>query len=192
MHHHAYDGTPASTVAAIEANTSAFYRSTGRAAGAEEHVDPHIHWSIGIAPVPAHNCVVRANLPPATVDAIVADVRAQLQARGVAGAWHLTPSMGPLDLTTRLQTHGFMYRGDQVAMAADLRHPPAAAALPPDFEIVQVRNDQMLNTWRSTLGQGLGGTDVVLDWLEDIFRRIGYRDDTGWRHYPPTSTMSGC
>jgi GNAT superfamily N-acetyltransferase len=183
MHLRLYDGTPASMVAAIEANTSTFYHSTGHAAGADEHADPTIHWIMGTSPVPAHNCVVRANLPPVTADAIIADVRAQLHARGVAGAWHLTPSMGPRDLNTRLQTHGFVYRGDQVAMATDLRHPPAAAALPPDCVIVPVRDDQMLNTWRSTLGQGLGGTDVVLDWVEDIFRRIGYRDTTGWRHY---------
>src|SRR4028118_2219379 len=127
MHRRVYDSTPASMVAAIEANTSAFYRSTGRVAGAHEHADPHIHWIIGTSPVPAHNCVVRANLPLATADAIIADVRTQLQTRGVAGAWHLTPSMGPIDLTTRLQTHGFVYRGDQVAMAADLRQLPATA-----------------------------------------------------------------
>ncbi len=68
-------------------------------------------------------------------------------------------------------------------MATDLRHPPAAASLPPECVVVPVRDDQMLHTWRSTLGQGLGGTDVVLDWMEDIFRRIGYREDTAWRHY---------
>lgn len=183
MHRRVDAGTPAAMVAAIEANTSAFYRSTGYAAGADEHADPTIHWIIGSSPVPAHNCVVRANLPRATADAIIADVRAQLQARGVAGAWHLTPSMGPRDLPTRLPTHGFVYRGDQVAMAAHLRHPPVAAALPPDCMVVPVRDDQMLHTWRSTMGQGLGGTDVVLDWVEDIFRRIGYGATTGWRHY---------
>lgn len=183
MHSRGYDGAPASIVAAIEANISAFYLSTGRAAGAKEHADPSIHWIIGTSPVPAHNCVVRANLPLATADAIIADVRAQLQARGVAGAWHLTPSMRPSDLTTRLQTHGFVYRGDQVAMAVDLQQPPAAASLPPDCVVVQVRDDQMLKTWRSTMEQGLGGTEAVLDWVEDIFRRIGYGDDTGWRHY---------
>lgn len=183
MDHRVNDGLPASMVAAIEANTTAFYRSTGRAAGAEEHAVPDIHWIIGTSPVPAHNCVVRANLPLATADAIITDIRDQLDARGVAGAWHLSPSMSPSDLNTRLRTHGFVYRGDQVAMAADLRRLPAAASPPPETVIVPVRDDQMLRTWRSTVGQGLGGTERVLDWMEDTFRRIGYRDDTGWRHY---------
>ncbi len=177
------DDTQAAMVAAIEANTRAFYVTTGHAAGAEERADADIHWIVGTSPIPAHNSVVRANLAPATADARITDVRARLQARGVRGAWHLTPSMSPSDLHTRLQTHDFVYRGDQIAMAADLHHLPTAPTLPPGCEVVPVRDDQMLNTWRNIMGQGLGGTEPVLDWVENIFRQIGYGDDTGWRHY---------
>lgn len=176
------DVTPALMVAAVEANNAAFYRSTGRAAGAEERADADVHWILGTSPVPAHNSVVRANLPSDAADAIIAEVRDRLQARGVAGAWHLTPSMRPTDLGVRLAAHGFAYRGDQIGMAADLRQLPAARPLPPGCDLVRVRDDAMLSAWRSVMGQGLGGTARVLDWVEDTFRRIGYDDDTGWRH----------
>ncbi len=169
--------------AAVETNTAEFYLSLGRAAGAEERDDAEIHWVIDSSPIPAHNCVVRADLPEHAVDAAIAASRVRMAAQEVAGAWHVGPSMRPATIGERLQAQGFTYRGDQIGMAVDLHQIPDAVPAPEGLVLERIRDDRQLEIWTQTVVQGFEGGERETGWLRDMYRRIGLGDDAPWRHY---------
>src|SRR5687767_1926242 len=78
--------SPAAMVEAIESNTAEFLITLGRAGGAEERKDPNIHWIIGGSPIDYHNCVVHADLTPASADEAIAASIARFQALHVPGS----------------------------------------------------------------------------------------------------------
>jgi hypothetical protein len=105
---------------AVEDNEAEFLLALGRAGGGRERDDAEITWVIGGSPIAYHNCVVRADLEPECAEAAIAESQNLMCTRGVAGSWHVGPSMRPTDVGTRLEAHGFE-GGPEPGMAADLR-----------------------------------------------------------------------
>ena len=178
-----FGGARAALVRAIEENAAEFLLVMGRAAGAEERAEPAIQWAIDGAPVAYHNCVVRADLPPAAAEAAIAASVARFRARGVPGSWHVGPSMRPADLGARLVAHGFAYEGDDIGMAADLTARREEAPLPPGLVIERVRDDRALGAWASVLARSFGEGEPEAAWVRDTLRRIGLGDAVPWRHF---------
>lgn len=177
------NGPPADQARAVEENGAEFLLALGRAGGAEERDEPHIHWTIGGSPIDYHNAVVRAELTPAQADQAIAASIERMGARGVPGTWHVGPSMRPADLGARLTAHGFSYAGDEVGMAADLSRLPAEIAAPPGFIVERVRDQAALDIWAHTLGLGFGEGQREAAWVGDMYQRTGLGDDVPWRHY---------
>jgi hypothetical protein len=86
---------------AVEDNEAEFLLALGRAGGGRERDDAEITWVIGGSPIAYHNCVVRADLEPERADAAITESQNLMRTSGVAGSWHVGPSMRPTDLGTR-------------------------------------------------------------------------------------------
>lgn len=167
----------------IEENGAEFLLALGRAAGAVERKEAHIHWMIGNSPIDYHNCVVRANLNSATADKEIAASITAFQAHQVPGSWHVGPAMRPLDLGQRLVRHGFAYSGDDIGMAVELEKLPEQVAAPAGLVIERIRDEAGLLAWTKTLAQGFGEGETEARWVGEMYRRIGFEDTRPWRHY---------
>ena len=166
---------------AVEDNEAEFLLALGRAGGGRERDDAEITWVIGGSPVAYHNCVVRADLEPERADAAITESQNLMRTSGVAGSWHVGPSMRPTDLGTRLEAHGFE-GGPEPGMAADLRALPDVEA-PTDVRISRVVTDTGLDAYEQVLSLGFGEGPPEAAWVREMYARIGVGDDVPWRHY---------
>ena len=178
-----HDAKTQRLIDAIEQNQSWFLIALGRAGGGEERSDAGLLWTIGGSPIDYHNCVVRADLTPETANAAIQESILIMDAHGVAGSWHVGPSMRPADLPQRLLAHGFIDGGTEPGMAMDLRmlgdDPPA----PPDLAITTVESDEDLDVWTETLARGFGAGPQEGRWVGEMYRRIGLDKSSSMRHY---------
>lgn len=168
---------------AVEENAAQLLLAMGRAGGGEEYHDSRIHYTIGGSPIDYHNAVVRADLTEANADAAIAGIIAKFRERGVPGSWHLTEAMRPADLGARLLAHGFEYGGSEPGMAADLLHLNEAQPAPPELRIERVVDENKLQWWTGTLALGFGEGAREANWVSDVYRSIGFSDDSPFRHY---------
>jgi ribosomal protein S18 acetylase RimI-like enzyme len=168
---------------AIEDNGAEFLFAMGRAAGAEELVEPCLHWTIGGSPLAYHNCVVRAGLPPVEADAAIAASVERFRAHGVPGSWHVGPSMRPADLGARLLAHGFIHAGEDIGMAVDLAALHQNLPAPAGLTVERVCDDESLAAWAGVLERSFGEGEAEAAWVQATYRRIGLSDDVPWRHY---------
>lgn len=177
------ESSPEAKSRLIEENGAEFLLALGRAAGAEERCDSHIHWIIGNSPIDYHNSVVRADLDLKTADEEIEASIAAFRIHQVPGSWHVGPAMRPLDLGQRLVRHGFTYAGDDIGMAVELDRLPDQAASPGGLSIERVRAEPGLLVWIKTLAQGFGEGEVEAQWVGEMYRQIGLTDTVPWRHY---------
>jgi GNAT superfamily N-acetyltransferase len=174
--------TPALVIQGIESNVSEFLLELGRAGGAEEHSDAHIHWVIGGSPIDYHNCVVRANLSPDSLDDVIGRVVERFRAHRVPGTWHTGPSTRPVDLGERLVRQGFN-RSVEPGMAADLFALHENSPVPPGLTIKRVHDEPDLDLWVRTLAVGFGEGPREAQWVGQMYRMIGLGNHVPWRHY---------
>jgi ribosomal protein S18 acetylase RimI-like enzyme len=170
-------------IRAIEENGAEFLLAMGRAAGAEEHQSPEIHWIIGGSPIDYHNGVVRANLPPDIIDGVIQASIRRFESRGVPGTWHVGPSMRPDELGVQLVSHGFVFDGEEIGMAVALNDLPAELPAPAALTVERVVDEPGLEAWTSVLARSFGEGEREAFWVRDVYRRIGLTDDVPWRHY---------
>ena len=166
---------------AVEDNEVEFLLALGRAGGGEERVDERITWSIGGSPIGYHNCVVRADLSAADADDAIVASRELMREAGVAGSWHVGPSMRPSDLAQRLQAHGFE-GGPEPGMAADLDG-LAEPAMDDNWHVERVSTQEQLDSYEHVLSLGFGEGPKEAEWVCAMYGRIGLGDDTAWHHY---------
>jgi GNAT superfamily N-acetyltransferase len=170
-------------VRAVEDNTREFLLALGRAGGGEERDDATIQWTVGGSPIDYHNCVVRAELPPAQVDAAIADFCAALAHHHVPGTWHLGPFTQPATLGERLPAHGFTDGGEDVGMALKLAALPVAWPMPPGLTVERVQTAAQLEEFAGVLAAGFGEGEREARWVQAMYARIGLGEETDWRHY---------
>lgn len=166
---------------AVEDNEAEFLLALGRAGGGRERDDAEITWVIGGSPIAYHNCVMRADLEPERADDAITESQNLMRTSGVAGSWHVGPSMRPTDLGTRLEAHGFE-GGPEPGMAADIRALPDVEA-PTDVRISRVVTDTGLDAYEQVLSLGFGEGPPEAAWVREMYARIGVGDDVPWRHY---------
>src|SRR6476620_8786530 len=128
---------------AVEDNEAEFLLALGRAGGGRERDDAEITWVIGGSPIAYHNCVVRADLEPERADAAITESQDLMRTSGVAGSWHVGPSMRPTEV------------GPEPGMAADLRALPNVEA-PTGVRISRVVTDTALDAYERVLSLGFG------------------------------------
>ena len=168
----------------IEDNVAAFLLQLGEAGGGVTRDDGTVTWTVGGSPIGYHNAVVACRAPGAArASALVEEWRAELDARGLPGSWHLSPSMRPAALADLLAAAGFDDGGDEPAMAMPLDdlgdgRPAADGAL--DVRTVASAGD--LDEYRRVLGDGFGEGPIEADWVASVFGRIGLDPAGGWCH----------
>ena len=165
----------------VEQNAAGMLLSMGRAGSGEESDDPRLVYTIGGSPIGYHNAVVHAELPDDEADAAIAGVVEKLRALNLPGCWHVDSSSTPRDLPARLKRHGFT-GGGEPAMACPLEAPPEAE-LPAGLAVERVRDDEALRALADVLAAGFGEGEVEARWAESVWRKIGFGDETPWRHY---------
>lgn len=166
---------------AIEDNEAEFLLALGRAGGGEERADERITWNIGGSPIGYHNCVVRADLTPQDANEVIIASRELMRDKGVAGSWHVGPSMRPEDLCARLEAHGFE-GGPEPGMAVDLDAMDQPAVVD-GLLVDHVTTRSQLGAYEHVLSLGFGEGPQEAEWVCAMYDRIGLGDVTDWRHY---------
>lgn len=166
-----------------EDNLGRFLTEMGQAGGGRQRQDSSLTWTIGGSPIDYHNAVVRAHLSPEMADDAIDEVVACFNECSVPGSWHLTPSMGPADLSDRLLAKGFRRGPDEVAMSLDLRDWSASPQRPAELSFKEVRTAQDLELWRTTLGAGFGAGPQEADWVAGVYATLGFAGSSPWHHY---------
>ena len=104
-----------------------------------------------------------------------------MRTSGVAGSWHVGPSMRPTDVGTRLEAHGFE-GGLEPGMAAHLRALTDVEA-PTDVRISRVVTDTGLDAYEQVLSLGFGEGPPEAAWVREMYGRIGVGNDVPWLPY---------
>lgn len=162
---------------AVEDNEARFLLELGRAGGGEERDDEDVHWIIGGSPIGYHNAVVRCSVDAAHADEIIVASREVMRRYGVAGSWHVGPSMEPADLGTRLTMLGFD-GGPEPGMAIEL----ASMASVDAVSGLAIERVDELDGYERVLAGGFGEGPPEAAWVCEMYRRIGLDHDT-WRHF---------
>jgi len=167
----------------IEANISSFLLDMGTAGGGDTRSDAEIVWTVGGSPLSYHNAVVRCDATAEHAETLIYEWSAELQRRGVAGSWHVSPSMRPIDVPERLLAHGFGGAGDEPAMIADLTVMRANVGEKGVLRIERAVDEAGMDAYRDVLAVGFGEGPPEADWVSSVFRSMGLSDDSAWRHY---------
>lgn len=175
------DLSSASLARAVEENEIEFLLALGRAGGGDERDDARVTWNIGGSTIGYHNCVVRADLAPDEADAVIAESRELMHAKGLAGSWHVGPSMQPHDLCQRLEADGFE-GGPEPGMAADLEALPELPEIT-GWSVERVSTASDLDAFEHVLSLGFGEGPKEARWVCEMYARIGWGDESAWRHY---------
>ena len=107
-------------ISAIEGNLFAFILAMRKWPQAELHDEAEILWSMTDIPFPVFNSILRAQLAPERIDAVIETITAQAKSRNVPLLWWTGPATQPADLGRYLERHGFFNGGQVPGMALDL------------------------------------------------------------------------
>jgi len=176
------DFTPASMALAIEANLFAFFHHLANWPRVELHDAADCCWTFSDLPFPLFNSVLRARLDPEDADALIeARIRA-CETRRVPMLWWTGPSSEPVDLSERLQRHGFFLEPAH-GMAADLERPATEVWPDRSVTIESVRDRETLETWSRVLCLAFGAPLPFGDAFAELALAIGLGDGSPFRHF---------
>ena len=167
----------------VEGNVAAFLLEMGRVGGGDERRDREVVWTVGGSPLGYHNAVVHCDAGGSRAEALIDEWMADLEAGGLPGSWHVTPSMHPADLVRRLLNRGFEDGGDEPAMVCDLSVEPEPGAPVAGLAVEPVRTAADLEAYRSVLADGFGEGPPEAAWVAEVFGRLGVGGGGPWRHW---------
>jgi hypothetical protein len=93
----------------------------GETGGGETRADHEVSSTVGGSPRDYHKAIVRLEATPTRAEALITEWRALLNARHLPGIIHVTPSMRPRSLESRLRRHAFRFGGEDAIAARPLR-----------------------------------------------------------------------
>lgn len=155
-------------LAALDANMATFWSAYGHAAGCAWHAAPDLVWFYTGIQMPLFNGVVFAQLSPDGVNAVVADLQAQIDAQGAPALWWLGPQTQPAQLGALLEQQGLRAAGQIAGMALDLRLLANQPALPANITIQRVESAEMQALWARTAAVGTEFSDAALASIVNI------------------------
>ena len=155
-------------ISAIELNLFAFMPVVGRWPRAQVHDETEILWSMTNVPFPVFNSIMRAQLTPARVDAVIEFVMAEAKSRSVPVLWWTGPTTQPGDLGRYLEEHGFSCAGQPPGMAAELGRLDEHPAMPVGFALQQATDNETLKQWSQVCAKGFGMPDFAGEAFYDV------------------------
>ncbi len=142
-------------------------------------------------PFPLFNSIMRAQLLPERIDAVIQPIIAQAESRNVPMLWWTGPTTQPADLGIHLERHGFVNEGQMPGMAVDLanlnENPPMLCGL----TIQRVTDDETLKQWSQVCAAGFGMPDFVANAFYDFMCHVDPNTNLaylGWRNDQPVAT----
>jgi GNAT superfamily N-acetyltransferase len=169
-------------VAAIKANLFEWYRYLGSSPKAELYDSPKLTWLLTGISNSFVNGVLRTQVEPDNVDAIIEKTLAHFKSRNVTRlSWWTEPGTQPTDLGKHLVAHGLTYTDGGPGMAVDLMGLNEGLPTPTDLTIEHVEGTETLRKWAyaSIIGFEHPETDVNT-WF-DVFTGLGF--DLPLRNY---------
>lgn len=157
--------SPPQVVAAIEANTLAYWASHCATPGTELGREADRVWIRSGRPCPITNCVMWAAFSPEDADRRVEETLALYDSAGLPGLWSVGPSSRPAGLGRRLLAHGLRHTDDEPGMAVELARLPEGWPGPAGLAIERVDDPRALRRWVQTY---VAGFAMPAPWLQDL------------------------
>ncbi len=136
-------------------------------------------WFISSKRAPG-DVILRANWPDDCAEEAIDNLLAQIGQHIDEIGWFVFPGDRPADLGQRLEKRGMAGGPGGNWLWADLNRLPPAPALPDNFRIEQVRDDQMMAEWVRVSEAGFGGEAAI---FYEAYARHGYGPDAFSLHY---------
>jgi GNAT superfamily N-acetyltransferase len=146
--------SPSQPVRAVEENLWALQRDFTRLPGAEVHDDPGLLWFTAPSRNAWLNGASRSALRAEDADAAIERVITTIHAHGRPLMWHVGPTSMPIDLSRRLEAHGFEGSVD-VSMVLDIPE-LVPQATDPRFVISAARTRSDVLDWLQAWDLAIG------------------------------------
>jgi ribosomal protein S18 acetylase RimI-like enzyme len=185
------DLSTSSLISAIEGNLFAIISAFRKWPRAEVHDEAEIMWSMTDIPFPLFNSIMRAQLLPERIDAVIQPIIAQAESRNVPMLWWTGPTTQPADLGIHLERHGFVSEGQMPGMAVDLANLNENPPMPSGLTIQRVTDDETLKQWSQVCAAGFGMPDFVANAFYDFMCHVDPNTNLaylGWRNDQPVAT----
>jgi GNAT superfamily N-acetyltransferase len=167
---------------ALERNQWEFIRGFEVVPGVEVVDD---HYSLRVAtgvPSPLFNPVLRANVPPEDVKALVDDARAWYRRRRLPWSWYVGPASGPGAIAPELERRGFAKVTEPPGMAAVLTN---LDELDPGVPLVveRVHDRATVEAWFTVFAPAFELSRAAATAFRDLIVAGGFGDDAPMRNY---------
>jgi len=167
---------------AIEANFRAYFASFTCLPRIVMQEDDEAMWFV--ANSAPGNSIFRARLAPERVEAKIAEIVADMSAKGAGSAWwEVFPNSQPPNLADYLLAAGLRHVGGEPAMVADLHALDENTSTPPNFLIVRVNDEATLYDWYVASVAGFEGTLAAGRPYYDAYACLGFDPTGAWHHY---------
>jgi GNAT superfamily N-acetyltransferase len=163
----------------IQANLIAYMRLFAGLPGMTMHDADDAFWFVSNKPAPGNN-ILRAHFPADHVEAHIDTLFAQIGRHIHEISWLLFPGDQPADLGQRLAARGMPAGPAGIWLWAGLNTLLPAPAVPANFRIEQVRNDEMMAEW---VRVSEAGFETALPDYYDAYARHGYGPAAFSLHY---------
>ncbi len=179
------DTSSAGMAAAIEANVVETSSLFGRVPGTELHdEDPALRFYVTAGvPFPLFNHVYLTRLPHESTDARIGEVRRHYAARRLPFMWSVGPFSRPLDLGSRLESHGLVRAEQLPGMAADLHALNEDIPLPTGLTIDRVGDAEVLGEYVEVARAGFGMPEFTTGVLFEALGALGLTEENPFGHY---------
>ena len=169
-------------VTAIKANLFEWYRYLGRSPKAELYDSPKLTWLLTGISNSFVNGVLRTQVEPDNVDAIIEKTLAHFKSRNVTRlSWWTEPGTQPMDLGEYLLAHGLAYTDGGPGMAVDLLALNENVTAPSNLTIERVGDTVTLKKWAYASITGFEHPETDVNTWFDVFTGLGF--DLPLRNY---------
>jgi len=169
-------------IKAIKANPVEWWRYLGRSPKAEWHDSPEITWLLTGIPEWSVNVVIRTQVEPQDVDALIERTVAHFESKDMTRfTWRTGSDTQPADLGKHLIDHGWTYPEGTPGMAVDLSELNEDLPTPSGLTIEHVRDAEALRKWAYATIIGFGLPESSVKTWFDVFTGLGF--DLPLRNY---------
>lgn len=168
--------------AQIQANLIAYMRLFAGLPGMVIADHPETFWVVSEGSSPGTN-VLRACWQSGSVEDSIDEMLAEIANHTHHIDWLVFPCDQPPDLNRRLEARGMPSGPGGIWLWADLTSPSTPPAVPRDFHVEQVKNNEQMKEWVRLSEAGFGAGPGQLACYYDAYARHGYGPEAFSLHY---------
>lgn len=164
-----HDLSEQALIKAIEENMYAMTPLSHGWPQAEVYVGEDVSWCVTDVAFPTCNPIFHVNLEPEAVDSLLKTLIAKARRKKVNLHCWTTRDTKPTNLAEYLTAHGFTSIGEGIGMAIDLSNMNEADRSPAGFRIIEVEDDDSLETWCRVSGTSFGIPEHAIPSIVEYF-----------------------